>query len=412
VYELIESGKARWLVLAALSGALVLLSHNLVALIVAPALAVWAIVFLGQSDRSVQRGFLLGLAVCWAFGLAAFFTLPVLFEGDLVQLETLTRYPFHYSGNFASLRDLFFLRSSDYGFLLLARDEPPIQIGWFHWGVAALGVLAVAALFRGKRESPATVSGLFVLFFAIGVFMSISASEFVWDRFDALRFLQFPWRYLGLVSFAAAALAGATLLPLRQRPVQLQALGVAALVALFVGSGWTFFQPYESCDLSDAQVLGAQPLARTGSEVCDALIASPWSVAINDYLPKDVNGIPKAPSAPATVVDGEATIVSSEQGSHWLDIEIDASRPSTLDAAIFDFPNWRVRIDGKRVPHHGSTPYGLIEFPVPEGRHHVDLRLENTNVRRAGNFLSLVSWTALLLGAPAWWLGQRMKRGL
>jgi hypothetical protein len=120
--------------------------------IAAPALALWAVALLAQRRRDALRPtLLLGTAVVWAAGLAAFFTLPVLFEGDLVQLDSLSRFPFHYSGYFATVQDLFLLRSSDYSFLLSGRDTTPIQIGWFHWGLAALA-LPAAWLFRAGRR--------------------------------------------------------------------------------------------------------------------------------------------------------------------------------------------------------------------------------------------------------------------
>jgi hypothetical protein len=51
----------------------------------------------------------------------------------------------------------------------------------------------------------------------------------------------------------------------------------------------------------------------------------------------------------------------------------------------------------------------LVEFTVPAGRHDVELRLEDTNVRRAGNWLSLVSWTVLVIGTPSLCAWRRVK---
>ncbi len=413
VHELIVTSRWRYVPMVAVLGALVLLSHNLVAVIAAPALAIWALVFLVRCARDALRPtLLLAAAAVWGVGLAAFFTLPVLSEGDLVQLDTLAHFPFNYSNNFASLTDLFILRSNDYSALLGVRDGTTLQIGWFHWGIALLALPTGVAAYRSGQRSLAVVIALFLLFFAIGVVMSISASGPVWDLFDSLRFIQFPWRYVGLASFAAAALAGSAFALLRGRSPLWRGLFAAALIALFVLSGWTFFRPYHACDLRDSDVLtkGASP-GRDGDDPVCANVGPAWGAAITDYLPEGVQEVPGSPSAPMTVASGAALLNDWDHGSDWLELDVSALQPTVLHASLFDFPNWRVRVDGDTVPHTASDPYGLIEFALPAGRHDVELRLEDTNVRRWGNAISFLSWGALLVGVPAFVVAHRRLAG-
>lgn len=396
--ELITTSRLRFVPLAALFGALLLLSHNLVAVIVAPAVALWVVALLALRGRDAWRPVIMVAAAgAWAFGLAAFFTLPVLREGGYVQLDSLSSGLFHYSRNFASLSDLFFLRTGDYSFLLQGRASTPVQIGWFHWGLAAIAVPGALLLFRMGRRREGIAIVLFALFFAAGVFMAISASEPIWDRFHSLRFLQFPWRYLGLVSLAAAALAGVSLAVLRERPALLQLSVAAALVGLFIASGHIFFHSEYRCHLADSEVLsGTRAPGAAGDPICDALISNPQGAAISDYLPKDVAEVPGPPAAPARVVQGSAVIEPAGAGSDWLRLHIEAAGPARIEAALFDFPKWRVRIDGATVPHTASVPTGLVMFEVPAGSHDVELRLQDTRTRRAGNLLSLVSWSVML----------------
>lgn len=397
--ELIESRRTRFVPIAALLGAVLLLSHNLVAVIAAPAIALWAAALLARQWRDALRpALLLAGAAIWAVGLAAFFTLPVLFEGDLVQLDTLSRFPFSYSDHFASVRDLYLLRSADYSALLGGSETTPLQIGWFHWGLAAVAIPVAVLLARAGRRTPALAIALLVASFAIGVFMSTSSSKPIWDTFDSLRFIQFPWRYLGLVSFAAAALAGASFALLRGRAAWLQVALAAALVALFVASGRTFFHAEYRLDVSDSDLFSGEYFqAYRGS-------------AITDYLPRDVEEVPSLATTPARVGEGSAHITSTS-GSDWLKLEIDAQTPARIEASVFDFPNWRVELDGERAPHTTTRPYGLIAFDVAAGHHHAELHLENTNVRRLGNALSLLSWAALLLGWPVFALVRRLRAG-
>ena len=416
VYELVTTGRARFVPLVALFLALLLLSHNLVAVIVAPALALWAAVLLLTRGRASWRSFLkeglLGAAgAVWGFGLAAFFTLPVLTEGGLIQLdnvaETLDHKGFLYPHNFVTVRDLFLERTADYGFLVGIGEETPVQIGWFHWALAGLSLPAALFLLRSGRHQAGLAGLMFAVFFGVGVFMTVSPSRFIWDAFEALRFLQFPWRYLGLVSLGAAGLAGAWLGVLRDRPPWAQLLVAATLIGIFIGTGQTFFQPLYRC-----QVARVREIRCPGS---DAEYFSPAEFArsqrgsIEDYLPTAIKLIPeRPPEAPALVVAGSARILSAAAGTDWLRLRIEAAAPSGLEVAVYDFPNWRVRVDGETAPHAASRPSGLITFAVPAGAREVDVRLEDTGVRRLGNLLSLASWGALALTLPAILLVPRL----
>ena len=400
VYELVRSGKARYVPAVALFASLLLLSHNLLAMIMAPAVAFWAAALLATQGRRSWRPALLGIVgAIWGLGLAAFFTLPVLAEGLHVQLDSLLRWPFEYSDHFADVSGLFFTRSADYSYLVGAGNETPLQIGWFHWALAGSSLPAGLLLLRAGRRSAALAVLVFAVLFAIGVFMAVSASEAVWDAFDSLHYIQFPWRYLGLVSLASAALSGAWLAVLRDRILWQRLLLASLLIGLLVGSGRTFFEPVWRFDVSDADVFSREfflELYREGS--------------IGDYLPAAVDEIPEPSARPAQVVAGPAYVSAVSSGSDWMTMRVDADAPARVQAALFDFPTWRVEVNGQVVPHEASKPNGLVTFDVPAGRSDVDVRLQDTAVRRLGNRISLVSWSALVLTVPVWLIAWRVRR--
>jgi len=314
-----------------------------------------------------------------------------------VQLESLTEGFFAYKLHFASVSDLFLERSTDYGFLLGQGTETPVQIGWFHWALAALALPAGALLWRSGGRTGATAVAVLASGFAIGTFMAISASKGIWDAFGPLAYLQFPWRYLGLVSLSAAGLAGAWLAVLRDRPVAVRLALTAVLLGVLIGTGRPFFHSELRFDVSDDDVLFGERFAylRGGS--------------IADYLPNAVTQVPEPRAARAQVVEGAGEVVSARSGSDWLTLEIEAAEPVRVEASLFDFPEWRVRIDGEEVEHGASTPHGLVTFSVPRGRHEVQLNLESTAVRKAGNYVSLLSWLALAVSVPALLLAPKVR---
>ena len=250
---------------------------------------------------------------------------------------------------------------------------------------------------------------MFTVFFGTGVYMMVSPSKFIWDEFESLRFLQFPWRYMGLVSLASAALAGAWFGLLRSRPPWLQLLLAAMLIGLFIGSGRMFFQPLHRCT-----VMPSRPIDCVGSDAeyfAEDRFYDIQQGSIYDYLPVAVEVIPKEPpESPVRLVSGSAQIRNVNSGSDSLRFQVEASKPAQLEAAIFDFPEWRLRIDGQVVTHLVDPSSGLITFGVPPGVHDVELRLEDTFVRKWGNRISLVAWVALIFAVPVMILAPELGR--
>ena len=327
----------------------------------------------------------------------------MLAEGDNIQLENTTRFlptgPLLYESNFVSVGDLFFERSSDYSSLLagLAGPGTPVQIGWFYWALAGLAIPAAFLLLRAGRPRPVLAVPLLGVFFFAGVYMSISASEPVWDAFDALRYMQFPWRYVGLVSVASAALAGAWLAVLRERPAWLQAGVAVALVGLFVGSGLTFFEPYHRCTVDDARPV---PCAGSDEEYFgDGPYAASEQGSIRDYLPVAVEQLPVPAGLSVFVVSDTQPVSNVDHQSDRLSFDLDANADVTAQVSIFEFPGWTVQIDGEAVAHSAVEPFGIITFDVPEGAHHVEVMLSSSTTQRIANWVSLVSWGAFAVAA-------------
>lgn len=414
VYELITTSRARFVPIIALFLALLLLSHDLVAVIVAPALALWAAVLLLTRGRAAWRPALLGgAAVVWGLSLAAFFILPVLRQGEEIQLDSIALTPgdeeLLYTRNFVTTQDLFFQRTADYSQLLGEREDTPIQIGWFHWAAAGLSLPAALLFLYKRRWGPGLSVLMFTAFFGVGVFMMVSRSQFIWDAFEALRFLQFPWRYMGLVSLASAGLAGAWFGLLRARPPWAQLLLAAIFIALFIGSGQMFFQAHFRCT-----VMPDRPIDCPGSDAEYFAAENFYKIqqgSIRDYLPVSVDKVPKEPPlGPVRLVSGSAQIRDVTRGSDWLRFQVEAPESAQLEAAIFDFPEWRLRIDGQAVPHLIGFSSGLITFGVPPGVHDIELRLEDTFIRTWGDRISLVAWVALILAIPLMILAPELGR--
>jgi hypothetical protein len=410
IHELVTTGRRRFVPLVALSTALLLLSHNLVAMIVFPAAVALTLALLPLRGRQASRPALLcGAGAVWGFGLAAFFELPVLLEADLVQLENLIEPPYHFAGNFFTSNELFLVRSADYRFIVAGERGAPVQIGWAQWALAGLSAPATAVFWRTQRRREALAVAVFAGAFAFASFMSLSQSTRIWNTFDSLHYLQFPWRYTGLVSLSAGLLAGAWFGVLRSRPIGVQLLAAAVVIGVTIGLGQPFFQPILRCTDAISRELHCPP--DDEAYFSDEFFPVQQFGGIEAYLPSAVDEVPNGlPDAAAAVLEGAASISAGERSSDSLSFAVDADGAARIEAALTDFPNWRVRIDGETAEHTASAPHGLVAFSVPSGAHEVDIQLESTNVRRLGNIISLLSWLALLLAGASFVAAPLLKR--
>ncbi len=100
----------------------------------------------------------------------------------------------------------------------------------------------------------------------------------------------------------------------------------------------------------------------------------------------------------ATTLGGTGTIKTLRHGGASDEVLVNADGPVTVQFYTYDYPGWRVAIDGRTVSHRHEPPYGLITVDVPDGEHHVSLRMGSTPPRVMGGVISLVAVLAIGLG--------------
>ena len=393
-YMVVKEGKLPYVLALAFFVAMLLLSHNLMTAIFVPLAVAWGLLWALRSRR-LERGVLLALCTGWGLALAAFFTLPALFEIELTHADILkTGYhnnSWYYRDHFVEWRQLFFTRFWGFGGSVLGpADGMSFQIGYLHWGIALASLVVASIVWRKNRTASLAIILVFV-FFWLSVFMTHEKSDFIWQAVSSLEWLQFPWRFLALTIFTSSFLAGALFLVVRDKTV-LSLMLFVALVGGVIGANQEFFRaPDQKLYISDEE--------RFSGYFFDILLTSGPSVI--DYLPATASEPTAFPPAEVEVVGGGAALVNIEQKSSTMSLVAETSTGATLRASIFDFPNWKVRIDGKTVPHNHDNELGLITFEVPPGKHNVYLKLEDTAIRTFSNSLSLVAWVLFVAAAAA-----------
>ena len=163
-------------------------------------------------------------------GMAAFYVFPALSERKLIRLTALTTGYFEYLHHFVApaqwVRWEWGFGSSVDG----PDDGISFQIGILQWIVIIAGIATTVALATRKQlDRRAGWTAFWLGGVAFAMIMMTAASQPLWSALPALSYLQFPWRYLMLISLSCAASAAVLLSKVRNEVVQI-AIVLVALV--------------------------------------------------------------------------------------------------------------------------------------------------------------------------------------
>lgn len=389
--KLIREGSNRYMALSASSIGGLLITHNLMSLIFLPIAGIWGllVVYLEEKWRVLPKivvSFLLG------FGLAAFFTLPVLVEKPYAHLETLLGGYFGYQQHFVDLYQLFISNHWGYGSSILGPyDDLSLSTGQIAWMLSLVGITLSFIYFRKNRRLSIMMLTLGLIEVVV-LFMIHVKSSFIWDRIGALAYLQFPWRFLADSIFLLSILGAGAIYLIKDKKVAL-ALSVLSITLAFILYG-NFFQPKAWLNITDAQKFSGASWDKQ------------LTISIFDYLPIFAKLPPTtpAPVLPETL-QGQVKFIRYKKGSDFQEGTVNVTKDALIRLPLFDFPGMKVWVDGKEISHTHTNCLdeefclGLINFNITQGTHIMSVKLTNTPIRFVGNLislLSLVSFTLLL----------------
>ena len=381
-----------WLCVAAL-----ILTHNVTALL---GVTFLFLLLLPLARRDVKR---VALRLLFFFGvpllLTIFFWLPALSEKKYVRIyELYLPAVFDFRHNFSGWRQLLALpRPAD---LRLVRPDIPVSLSWPQLLLALpifYGFRRVALVWRRRYT-------LWLLVLALlAVLMVTPLSATAWAHLPLLRFLQFPWRFLGVADLFLAALVAAGLSQVPRLSWR-WAVGLA-LVPLLTGLFWLFptSQPWPP-DYSPADVVRFE--ARTGA------VGTTWT---GEYTPVSVPQLPPAgtllpryrragtyPIPRLHAAEG-VDVVAAQYGLLDADLSVRSEQGGRLIFDWFYFPGWQTEpplpVDADRA--------GLLTVTVPAGARRFHLYFGETPVRRRADFVSLAALGAVLAGLL--WAGRRKR---
>ena len=383
-------GERRYLPSLALIFAAEWLCNAPVGVIATYALALMLLVAcaLRRSARPLLNG-AIGMAL--GFALAAFYILPAAYEQRWVKISSAV------SDSLAPYRNFLFATNNELGFLQFNARVSRVAI-------AMIVVGLIAAIWTARRH---TICELWLPLSALGVFsvlLMVSPSFPLWELLPKLWFIQFPWRWLGVLGVVLAFFLAAAASSFRRRGsfwlvTALGLAGIATAAALIANDTWW--------DRKDAAYIQRGIAARHGYDPAEEyapLGTSPWDLPGEPTT--DDKDAPPPPETPRVeMINPAGQPVRLDQATAQVDFRdwspehksfaVHTQTPVMLSLRLLNYPAWQVRIDGEIV-HPGYAPNtGQMLLPLAVGDHRVQIDFRRTWDRALGGAVSILA--ALLL---------------
>jgi hypothetical protein len=373
-YFLVEIKKGKkWAILGGgLSFALLILAHNVTALIFAPVLALFGLLLGGRRYlKQVLVMAFLGL------GLSAWFWLPALAEKQYTRFDQI--YSQFYQDQFPTLLQLV---HSPWGYGLSHPQNPEsgdmsYQLGLIH---IMVGIVFSLWFMVHGRKSKEKGLGYFVLgILIISVFLMLRVSLPFWENVPLLSLIQFPLRFSALFVFSASV---ATAILIKYLPGRRLIFVSLLILVLYANRNhWHInevFNPGEKYYLN---------LKTT-------------STSYGEHLPKWGRNMDNPSPGKLEFIKGEGDIKILQDKSDQVLAMISATQSGVLRLNQTYFPGWEIEVNGKSVEFDylkEGELYGLPVFDIPAGITQVKAEFGDTPLRQLADLVGLFSLITLLV---------------
>jgi hypothetical protein len=313
------------------------------------------------------------LAVVLGATLAAFYLLPAVYEQKWVDIAQAV------SAGSRPLDNFLFVHTTD-----AEHDAFNRVISWI--AIVEIVLTIVAAWSARSLRHRNQLWNSLVIWAAVCTALMLSVSNPLWDILPKLRFMQFPWRWLLCLGVPFTLL---TTMGVR-RWLSRAALYVAAVcVLVFV---WHYFQPPWWDTAADLREMQENVATGAGYEGTD------------EYTPVGADPSSVDKEARRVTVDGpaHAEIRVSEWKAERKLVTAEMSAPDHLAIKLFNYPAWRVEVNGRRVQAATREGTGQMLVPVEAGANRIQITFASTWDRTGGAWISALGlvFAMALMGKP------------
>jgi hypothetical protein len=378
--------------------------------------AIFALVWLANAPAGVMATYSVTLLFMWAallrkrfipvvrgatglmlgFALAAFYILPAAFEQRWV--------------NIAQVLSTGLLPSEN--FLYTIGNDP--EHTWFNYIASTIavsiivftGLAAIAArrqLDRSKAENDQRSLWLtFLLLAAVATALMLRPSLPLWQVLPKLRFVQFPWRCMSILTIPFIYFLATSFSYRKLRP-----LCIIASVALSTATA-IFLVQHTWWDDEDMSTLRASIASGEGFDGADEYdpigddhYNLPPKTSRTQLLPSLQNS--KGAQAPVT----SSQVVIDRWTPERKEIVVDSPHPARLALRLLNYPAWQVEVNGAHIQPDSADDTGQMIIPLASGQSRITVHLTRTWDRTLGAAISI---GALLTAIALFIVGKPQRK--
>lgn len=395
LYSIVLSFEAKnrrkGLLLLSLSFSLLILSHNITAFVTAIFIGLgyligifYAVVFPKKRTIVITILTKISLFLLIGAGIASFFWLPALIEAKYTNVASAIGAGARYSDHFLYADQLW---DSTWGFGGSSpgrADGMSFKVGKIHLAFAFFSLLYLIWQFTQKHSHAKLVvfNSCLAVITVLSFFMSLTLSQYIWDLFPLLAYIQYPWRFLVFIVLGVSLLGSSLFMVYRDKAV---VVFTFVIIALIVGVNYKYFTPQTFIVLPAEAYQSDEYVKWRASKMSD------------EYMPP---GFEK-PTKKEGIVSQKIALLSPgviQQSNLKTDeytVRYDSDSSTTMHIKTAYFPGWNIFIDGVKYPY--TILDSGLQINVPEGNHRVIAKRYSTGIEKAANMISLFS-SALLFG--------------
>lgn len=369
--KLAEKYSAKNFIFCAFSVAGLVISHNAITIMFVPIILCYLFLLVLSNKNKHELFIRLFVALVLGVGLSSFFLIPAFFEGKYTLRDIVTEK--EYGSRFVNPLALIYSPWS-YGIT----GQFSVQIGLLH--ILGVGASLFWFLKFSKKSVLRSVYVLLLLTFGVSIFIMLSHSQFIWDTFSILQKFQFPWRFLSVTVFSSAIISSFVIFLIPQKR---RAIFALCIVLILVAVNSSYIKP------KGFLVKPESFYSSIYNGTTDTGESSPiWSVRFME----------KRPNARMEVLTGEATINELSRASthHAYEVNVVSDNVRIVENTLY-FPGWNVYVNNAKTNIEFQDPLnrGLMTFHLSKGVNKVEIKFEDTGIRKGSNSVTIISLISL-----------------
>lgn len=384
-----KTQKYRYVVLTAIGYSVIILSHNLTAFMITPFLGISLLVltFYFVKKRKIKSAAHIISIPIIALLLSAWYFVPALLEMNYTNILSQVGGGADYKDHFVCLSQLWNSLWGYGGSTKDCVDGLSFKIGKLHLVLFGLSILGVSR-FRKNKEI-LVLLGVIFLFLILSIFLTLRESQFIWDRVPFMEFLQYPWRFLILISFFVSFLVGSVFsLPyIAVKKYVLNGIFSAFVaVVILIYQSTKMFVPQYIFPATESFYINDYHIKWVASKISD------------EYLPPDFKKPSNYNEVPRSILpsDDFKNVEVEVDTTHVFKARATSEKSVAVPIDLVYFPFWKVEVNGETQKYKSKD--GKILISVPKGTINITAEIGETPLERWSNMLSVTGVVVLLIG--------------